>query len=118
MLIALGIDVKDLLIEGPVTGIVHPQHHGDDRWLVREDVACQAVVNRPASATGDPVATPARMNERHIQCRETRHNVGLDERCIEALVCDAVSIKDDPVPFLDCKGPLGPQPGRQRQKKY
>ena len=107
MLITLGVHVENLLIEGTITGIVHAQHHGDHRWLVGEDVAFQPVVNGASAATGDPVATPARMNERDIQCGKPRDNVGFDECGIKPLVCDTVSIKDDPVSFFDCKGPLG-----------
>ncbi len=116
MFIAPGVDVEDFLIERTVACVVHAQHHGNNRGLVRENVALQAVVDAAAAAPGHPVAAPARVNKANVHCREPRDDVSFDEGRIKPLIGDTIPVKDDPVALLDCKRALG-QRARGQCKK-
>ena len=115
--VSLGIDVKDLLIERPVAGVVHAEHHGDDCGLVRKHIALEAVVHAPAATPGDPIATPARMNEGNAHRRKARHDKGFHKRRVESLVGDAVAIKDDPIAVLDRERPSSPGARNDSEKQ-
>src|SRR5438132_13980446 len=101
MFIALSINVKGLAVEIGLRSVIHSEHDCHDRRLVSEDIALESRVNAAAAAASDPIAAPAGVNERDIHLRKTRDNVGFRERCVEALIGDAVAVKDDAVTVFE-----------------
>ena len=99
--------VEDLLIEGTVTPVVHPQHDGEDGGIVGKNVAPDADIHGTTASAGNPVAAPPRMYEADVEMGEARDHVGLGEGGVETLIRDAVAEEDDPVAIVQREALLG-----------
>ena len=106
---ASSVNVEDLLVERTVAGVIHAQHHGNDRGFVWENIALEPVVDATAAAPGHAIAAPARMDKGNAHSREPRHDVRLDKRRIKPLIGDTVPVEDDSIALLDRERRVGPQ---------
>ena len=69
--VAVGVDTEDLVVEGAVPAIVHPEHDGDNGGLIGDDVAREPYIDAAAAAASDPIATPAGMDEGDVESAES-----------------------------------------------
>ena len=100
MAIAFDISIKDTLVEGAITPVVHAEVNGDDCRFVDEDIAIQAQINRPASTARDAIAPPPGMEKGEVFFRKPAGTVRLDEGGIESLIGNAVAVEDDAIAVL------------------
>ena len=98
--VALRVVVKGALIKRVIAAVVHAEHDRHHGRLVGEDVALEPHVNRPAAPAAHPVAAPAGVDKMDVEAREPGRHVVLHEGGVQALLGDAVAIKDDTVAVL------------------
>src|SRR5271166_2384169 len=101
MFVALGISRLYFIGRCLVTPIIHSQHDSNYRGLERKYIAGKALIDRTASAAGDPVAANTGSVEVHTHQGEARHGVQLDILVVLILFRDAVAVKDYRIVVLE-----------------
>ena len=81
------------------------------------DVAAQPFVDHPAPTAVHPVPAPARVHEAYRHPRVARHDKRLDERGVEPLFRDAVSVEHHGVVLLDIETVLRRRNGWKRRNQ-
>jgi hypothetical protein len=96
-LVAGAVGAENLGIEGAIAAVVHSEHDRNHGRPVDDHVTIQTEFRGATSPTGHAVSAPSRMDEVHLHLWKARENKGLCEGGVQALICDAVAVKDNPV---------------------